>query len=205
MTITPLLIPFVVATIMLGLIPGPNVALTVANSLAHGTRYGLLTVAGTSSAMIPQLLLTIAGMSTFIALLADGFDMVRWLGVAYLFYLGVRQWRAPAQDLAHMRARPLSVREIYGRGFFVSLTNPKTLLFYGAFFPQFISPADDVTTQLIVLSCVFLIVITIIDSLWALLAGYARRYLLGRSAWAGRISGGFLVAAALLLALIRIK
>ncbi len=203
--ITALFIPFVLATIVLGLIPGPNVALTVANSLAHGTRYGLLTVAGTSSAMIPQLILTILGMSTLITLLADGFDILRWLGVAYLIYLGIKQWRAPAQDLAHMRAKPQSVRDIYGRGFFVSLTNPKTILFYGAFFPQFITPGADVTTQLIVLSCAFLVVITIIDCLWALLAGYARRYLLGNSAWANRISGGFLIMAALLLALIRIK
>lgn len=203
--LTTLFIPFVLATIVLGLIPGPNVALTVANSLAHGARYGLLTVAGTSSAMVPQLILTILGMSTLITLLADGFDILRWLGVAYLLYLGIRQWRAPAQDLAHMRARPKSVKEIYGRGFFVSLTNPKTILFYGAFFPQFITPGADTTTQLIVLSCAFLVVITMIDCLWALLAGYARRYLPGDSSWANRISGTFLIMAALLLALIRIK
>ena len=203
--ITTLFIPFVLATIILGLIPGPNVALTVANSLAHGTRYGLLTVAGTSSAMVPQLIFTILGMSTFIALLADGFDILRWLGVAYLIYLGIQQWRAPAQDLAHMRARPLSVREIYGRSFFVSLTNPKTILFYGAFFPQFITPGADATTQLVILSCAFIVVITTIDCLWALLAGYARRYLLGEGTGAHRISGAFLIIAALLLALIRIK
>lgn len=203
--ITEFFIPFVLATIVLGLIPGPNVALTVANSLAHGTRYGLLTVAGTSSAMIPQLVLTVLGMSAFIALLADWFDILRWLGVIYLVYLGIRQWIAPVEDLAHMKPKPLSVKEIYCRGFLVSLTNPKTILFYGAFFPQFITPDADVGMQLIILSVTFLMVITFVDSLWALLAGQARYYLLGKTAWCNRISGGFLIVAAILLALIRIK
>lgn len=203
--ITELFIPFVIATIVLGLIPGPNVALTVANSLAHGTRYGLLTVAGTSSAMVPQLALTVLGMGAFIAFLADWFDIVRWAGVAYLVYLGIKQWMAPAQDLAHVRAKPQSVKEIYVRGFLVSLTNPKTLLFYGAFFPQFITPGMDATAQLTVLAITFLVVITLVDSSWAILAGWGRRYLLGDSKWTNRISGGFLIVAAILLALIRIK
>lgn len=202
--IPDLLIPFVFATIILGLIPGPNVALTVANSLAHGTRHGLLTVAGTSSAMVPQLILTVLGLSTFIAALSQWFDVLRWAGVAYLLYLGIRECLAPVQDLAHMPARPLSVREIYWRGFLVSLTNPKTLLFYGAFFPQFITGMDRVIEQLIVLAVVFVAVISCVDSLWACLAGYARRYLLGKTVWRNRISGGFLIIAAVLLALIRI-
>ncbi|MCM2344162.1 MAG: LysE family translocator, partial [Alphaproteobacteria bacterium] len=73
---TDLLLPFILATIILGLIPGPNVALTVANTLAHGTRYGLLTVAGTSSAMVPQLLITILGLSTLAALLSQWFEVL---------------------------------------------------------------------------------------------------------------------------------
>ena len=202
---TDLFIPFVLATIGLGLIPGPNVALTVANSLAHGTRYGLLTVAGTSSAMIPQLILTVLGMSVLITFLADWFDILRWLGVAYLIYLGLKQWQAPAQDLSQMQAKPHSIKEIFGRGFIVSLTNPKTILFYGAFFPQFIAPGGNTSTQLIILSVTFVIVITMVDCLWALLAGQARHYLLGKTIWRNRISGGFLIAAATLLALIRIK
>lgn len=203
--ITELFIPFVLATIVLGLIPGPNVALTVANSLAHGTRYGLLAVAGTSSAMVPQLILTVLGMSAFIAFLADWFDIIRWAGVIYLVYLGIKQLRTPAQDLAHLRAKQQSVKEIFGRGFFVSLTNPKTILFYGAFFPQFVTPDGNATAQLTALALTFLIVITTVDCLWALLAGWGRRYLLTDSPWTNRISGGFLIVAATLLALIRVE
>lgn len=201
---TDLLVPFIIATLILGLIPGPNVALTVANALAHGTRYGLLTVAGTSSAMVPQLIITILGLSTFAALLSQGLDIVRWAGVAYLLYLGIRECLSATQDLAHVRAKPQSLREIYGRGFLVSLTNPKTLLFYGAFFPQFISGTTHITEQLITMAGLFFIVITCVDCLWACLAGLARHYLLGQSVWRNRISGGFLIVAALLLAFIRI-
>ena len=134
-----LYLAFVAATVILILIPGPNVALIVANSVAHGVRYGLLTVAGTSSAVVIQLLLTIAGMTTFLSVMANWFEWLRWIGVAYLIWLGIRAWRAPPVDLTKARPEPRSARAIYLRGFLVSLSNPKTLLFYGAFFPQFVS------------------------------------------------------------------
>lgn len=204
-TLPDLLIPFVFTTIVLGIIPGPNVALTVANALAYGTRYGLLTVAGTSSAMIPQLIITILGLSAFAQFMSEGFEILRWLGVAYLLWLGYRQWRAPAEDLSQVRAKPQSVKEIYWRGFFISLTNPKTILFYGAFFPQFITPGNHAVTQMTVLALTFVIVITFVDSCWALLAGRARICMMSKSIWRNRISGGFLIVAALLLALIRVR
>ena len=135
---TELYLTFVAATCILILIPGPNVALIVANSVAYGTRFGLLTVAGTSSAMVVQLGLTALGMTTVLGVLADWFEWIRWVGVAYLLYLGIRQWRAAPVDLTRTRPQPRSFRSIALRGFVISLTNPKTLQFYGAFFPQFL-------------------------------------------------------------------
>src|SRR5687768_17850222 len=85
---------FVAAVTILMLIPGPNVALIVANSVAHGARYGLLTVAGTSSAMVLQLAVTALGMTELLETLGSWFEWVRWIGVAYLLYLGVSYWRA---------------------------------------------------------------------------------------------------------------
>src|ERR1700677_999916 len=142
---------FVVATMALILIPGPNVALIVANSVAYGSRYGLLTVAGTSSAMVIQLGLTILGMTTLLASLANWFEAIRWIGVGYLVYLGYKAWRAPDLDLTKARPEPRSLRAIYLRGFLVSLTNPRTLLFYGAFLPQFVTPGAGLTGQLALL------------------------------------------------------
>src|SRR5580692_2954791 len=86
---------FVAAATILMLIPGPNVALIVANSLAHGARFGLTTVAGTAAAMVVQLALTVLGLSTLLGELGNAFEWLRWIGVGYLVWLGVSAWRAP--------------------------------------------------------------------------------------------------------------
>ena len=138
-----LYLAYILACIVLIVIPGPNVALIVANSVAHGARFGLLTVAGTSSAVVVQLSLTVLGATAVLNFLAASFDWLRWLGVVYLVWLGIAAWRAPAVDLARVGPQARSARLIFARGFLVGLTNPKTLLFYGAFLPQFITPGPD--------------------------------------------------------------
>jgi len=192
---------FVLATAILILIPGPNVSLIVANSIAYGTRYGLLTVAGTSSAIVVQLALTTLGLTATLDLLAAWFEWIRWLGVAYLLYLGVRQWRAAPVDLTRIPPQPRSVRAIALRGFLISLTNPKTLLFYGAFFPQFLSPDAPIGPQVAALSLTFLAIAAGLDSAWALLAGRVRGVLAIRGRLRNRLSGGLLIGAGIGLAL----
>ena len=198
-----LLLTFILATTILMLIPGPNVALIVANSVAWGTRYGLLTVTGTAAAMVVQLGLTALGMSAALGALAAWFEWLRWLGVGYLLWLGVRQWRAPAVDLTRVPAQPRSARAIALRGFLVSLTNPKTLLFYGAFLPQFVSLDRPVLPQVALLSGVFLVLAVLLDGGWAVVAGRARFLLASRGRLRNRLSGGLLMCAGVGLALAR--
>ena len=198
-----LYLAFIAATVILILIPGPSVALIVANSVAHGSRYGLITVAGISSAVVVQLILTIAGMTAFLSLMADWFEWLRWIGVAYLIYLGIRAWRAPPVDLTKARPEQRSARAIYLRGFLVSLTNPKTLLFYGAFFPQFVSLGGDLTTQLALLALTFLVLEVTLDGIWALLAGRFRAFLAVNGKLRNRLTGGLLIGAGAGLALAR--
>lgn len=198
-----LYLTFVLATAILIAIPGPNVALIVANSVAHGRRFGLITVAGTSAAMIPQLVLTVAGMTGALVLLSNLFEWLRWIGVAYLAYLGIQAILAQPIDLTKIRPEPRSPREIFLRGFLVSLTNPKTLLFYGAFFPQFIEPSANVAEQLLLLSGTFLAVAVVLDACWALVGGQLRGLLAGRGVLRNRLTGGFYFAAALGLATAR--
>jgi len=102
---TELYLLFVGSCIMLGLIPGPNIALIVANSIAHGTRYGLVSVAGTSSAMAPQLAITVLGATTLLAFMASAFEWLRWIGVAYLIYLGLKHWFSAAKKNAGRERR----------------------------------------------------------------------------------------------------
>lgn len=192
---------FVLATTILILIPGPNVSLIVGNSIAHGTRYGLLTVLGTSSAVVVQLAFTALGLSATLDLLADWFEWIRWLGVVYLLFLGIRQWCAAPVDLTRIRPQPRSLRAIVLRGFLISLTNPKTLLFYSAFFPQFIAPDVPIAPQVTLLSLTYLTIAVGLDSGWAMLAGRVRGALAIRPRLRNRLSGGCLIGAGIGLAL----
>lgn len=194
---------FVAATVVLILVPGPNVALIVANSISHGPRYGLVTVAGTSSAMVIQLAFTVLGLTGMLALMAVWFEWLRWLGVAYLVYLGITTWCAPATDLKGAKPLAKSAREMYLRGMIVSLTNPKTLLFYAAFLPQFVSTEHDQAWQLTLLAVTFLFIAMVLDSAWALLAHRASRVFGLSGRLLNRLSGGLLLTAATGLALVR--
>jgi threonine/homoserine/homoserine lactone efflux protein len=196
-----LYLAFIAATTVLMLIPGPNVALIVANSVAYGTRIGLLTLAGTASAMVVQLCLVTLGMAAVLGALGAILEWVRWIGVAYLIVLGVRQWRASPLDLTRVRPEPRAPREIFLRGLLVSLTNPKTLLFFGAFFPQFLTRSQPMVPQLAVLSVTFVVLALLLDGCWAVLSGRARKFLAGRGRARNRISGGLLIGAGVGLAL----
>ena len=198
-----LYLAFVAATVVLALFPGPNMALVVSNSIAHGSRFGLLTVVGSAIGLTIQLALVAVGMTTLLATAGQWFDLLRWVGAAYLVWLGVQSWRAPPPELAVVATAGRSARRTVLRGSFVSLTNPKVLLFFGAFFPQFIAPDRALGLQLGVMSVTFLVVVAGLDSVWALLAGRARHWIAARGRMLNRVSGGMLVGAGVGLALTR--
>jgi threonine/homoserine/homoserine lactone efflux protein len=194
---------FIAAVMVLMLIPGPNVALITANSAAHGARFGLLTVAGTAAAMAVQLAVTALGMTAFLGHAGSVFGAVRWAGVVYLIYLGIAQWRAAPVDLKAMRPEPPAPRVIFLRGLLVSLTNPKTLFFYSAFFPQFVAPGREIGGQVALLSGAFLGIAVLVDSGWALLAHRARLLIGRHGRLRNRLTGGVLVGAGIGLAVAR--
>lgn len=194
---------FVVATAALAILPGPNVALITANAVAYGRRFGLITVLGTSAAMAPQLALTALGMTGVLTLAGEMIEWIRWAGVAYLAYLGVQAWRAPVVDLSRVQPQPRSARAIFLRGFLVSSSNHKTLLFYGAFFPQFLTPDGDMMLQLGVLSLSFLIIVSALDCCWALLADRLRALLTTRRRLRNRLTAAFYFFAATGLASVK--
>src|SRR6266550_6739835 len=116
-----LYLAFLAVSALLLMIPGPNVALIVSTSIAHGRRRGLVTVAGTSSAMILQLGLAIAGLTAMLTMSAALFAWLRWLGVLYLCYLALRAWWAPSIEANASTPAAKSLIAIYLRGFLVSL------------------------------------------------------------------------------------
>lgn len=201
-----LFIAFCLAITALVLLPGPIVTLVIANSIAHGRRTGLATVAG---AGIGNALLVAAGalgLTTLLALLADIFEYVRWVGVAYLIYLGLRQWR----EVVRATASPGTIavprgRSVFGQGFVVAITNPKTVLFYAAFFPQFIDRDLALAPQLVAMSVAFVVIATVFDSAYALLASRIRPLLIGerRTRIRAGLTGSLLIGTGLGLALAR--
>ena len=200
-----LYLAFVLASTVLILIPGPNVTLLVATSLAHGARRALVTLAGTSSAIALQLLVVALGMTSLILVLAGWFAWLRWAGVAYLVWLGIRHWRAAPLALGDLKGCAVRSGALFWQGVLVSATNPKTLLFYAAFFPQFIDPASPPGSQLALLCLTFLVIATTLDGAYALLAGRLRPWLRTRrrARLRNRLAGSCLIAAALGLALAR--
>ena len=187
----------VVATAILVAIPGPNVALIVANSLKYGFRMGAATVLGTTAGVALQLVLVVGGLATFITLAANALGWIRWFGVAYLLYLGLRTWREPPADLARIGAAPA----MFWRGCLIAVSNPKTLLFNAAFIPQFVGDGDAAVMQLAIVALVFLSVLLAGDILWAAFASSARGALLRYSSARNKLTGAFLVAAGIGLAL----
>ncbi len=200
-----LYIAFMLATTLLILMPGPIVTITVANSLAYGTRHGLRTVIGTSSATALLLVIGGFGMASAFLLLAEWFEWLRWLGAAYLVFLGVQQWRAKPVVLGEEDTKAWSKKGIFLQGFVISITNPKTILFYAAFFPQFMDPGKDPATQLAILSVTFLIIAFTLDSCYALLCGRLRPYLADakRGKLRNRITGSLMIGTGLALAFAR--
>jgi len=184
---------FVAAVILLMLIPGPNVALITANSVSHGPRYGLLTVAGTCAAMVLQLTLVGFGLADALSVAGRWFAVLRWAGVAYLVWLGVRAWRAPAEPPAEDVA-PAPTHAPVVRGFLVSLTNPKTLAFYVAFLPQFMNGPGQ-ARQIWLLAVTFVVIAAAVDSGWALLAARLRPLLFRHARLRNRLTGAVLIAA----------
>jgi len=161
------------------------------------------TIAELVPAMVVQLAIAMLGMTTLLTSLAHAFEWIRWLGVAYLVVLAVQAWRAAPVDLAHTSPEPRSMTGIYMRGLLVSLTNPKTLLFYGVFLPQFVDRTGDVPSQLLLLSVTFLVVAAVLDGLWAVLSARARPLLAPRGTLRNRIAAGFYFCAAIGLSLAR--
>ncbi|MDJ0609631.1 MAG: LysE family translocator [Kiloniellales bacterium] len=200
-----LYLAFVLATTVLIAVPGPNVSLIVANSLAYGSRYGLVTVAGTGAAQILQLAVTTLGMTSVMVFLAQWFEWLRWAGVAYLLWLGLRYWRLPANGPAPGAERRIGLRPLFWRGFLVAATNPKVLLFYAAFFPQFIDPAAPAGPQLVLLSATFFTIAIALDSGYAICAGRLHGWLgdRRRARLRNRAVGGLIIGAAAGLALAR--
>lgn len=164
-------ISFLLISIPFILSPGPNVVVIISTSLATGTRRGLQTVAGIWLAMIIQLFIAAVGTSWLLSVLAEGLMWIKWAGVAYLAYLGAM---GIYRYITHNCTVAATATGSFQRGFWISLTNPKTILFFSAFLPQFVTDSSLYMQQIALLPVTFLFLALILDSSYALLAGRLR-------------------------------
>ncbi len=179
------LISFLIATALVTSIPGPNILLIVNDSIQYGFKNGLFAVFGVTIGMIPLFSLSLAGVSTLLVKWSWLFDMVKILGVIYLIYLGFAmiisafKFHVPpaSAESFHLKtphhSQGPSKLHFFIRGVLICITNPKGLLFAGAFFPQFLDKASPLIPQVLILCSGCLIVATIIGSAYAFFAGTA--------------------------------
>ena len=196
-----LYLAFVGASAALIAMPGPNAVLIMARTLSHGRRAGFATLIGTWSGAAAQLAIVVAGLTAIAVTLADVIDVIRWLGAAWLVVQGLRMIFARTHDKAAPAAMPRR-SGLIAQGFLTGLANPKSLVFYGAFLPQFIATDRPAGPQLVVLALTFLALALPGDTIWIFGAGGLRRVVRSERV-TQTVAGTFLVGAGAGLALIR--
>ena len=196
---------YVLACFIVVIVPGPTVSLIVANSITHGTRAGLLNVAGTQAGLGTMMLIVFVGLTSIIETIGYWFDWVRFAGAAYLIWLGWKLIRSPG-SLGDPKRTPAPRGGFFLQGFLVLMSNPKALLMFGAFIPQFVDFKGDYGWQVVLLGLTAMAVANTFDSLYAILTGRARALLTPeRVKLVSRLSGGFLIGGGLWLALARAR
>jgi threonine/homoserine/homoserine lactone efflux protein len=166
------LLLFVAASVVLIATPGPNVLYIFARSLSQGRAAGLASVAGVSVGNLVHACAAAIGLSAVLASSVLAFSVLKYLGAAYLVYLGIRKFLTKPAELGTVQFRPQPLGAIFRQGVVIGVLNPKVALFFLSFLPQFVDPRHgSAQTQLLVFGASFVVLGVIGDSLWALLSG----------------------------------
>lgn len=194
---------FVAASAVLLIIPGPTILTVISYSVAHGRRANVPLIAAVALGDSTALVVSLLGLGALLSTSAFWFTAVKWAGGLYLLYLGIKLLRAGirSSELA-APAAPGSHWKLFANTWLVTALNPKGIVFFVAFLPQFLNPAADVTRQLWVLAGTFVAMATLNASLYAVFAASARRLLASpRAQRRFNLAGGSLLSAAGLWAL----
>ena len=188
---------FVTAAVLLLVMPGPTDTLVVSYVLTRGRRSALASVPGVCLGYIVSLSLTLLGLGALLMTSAELFNALKIAGAAYLVYLGIKTWRAPVPEALDDDGRlARDGRRMFAQAFVVTALNPAGIMFYVAFFPQFIDVQRPLMPQMIALGACFVALGTLNSALYATLAAQVRRFI--RSVRArrniNRATGGVLIA-----------
>ncbi|WP_277373363.1 LysE family translocator [Pseudomonas sp. AA-38] len=170
---------YFVATLGLALTPGPNSLLALTHGGLYGARMTLATILGGVVGFSTLIALAMFGLGALLKAAPSALMALKWIGGAYLIWLGIQLWRAPPMNLtlADNGVRPSATR-LFRQGLLSALSNPKVILFYGAFLPQFVDPQRGLAMQFVVMAATFAVVEFLVELLLALLAFRVRPWLL---------------------------
>ena len=163
---------FIGAALLLLVVPGPSVLYIVTQSVSHGRRAGMASVAGITTGTLVHIAAATIGLSALLASSALAFDVVKYLGAAYLIVVGVRRLLGFEPEQRQQASRTRSLGRLYRQGIVVNTLNPKTALFFLAFLPQFVdSTRGAAWAQILLLGLLFAGLGFLSDGVWALVAG----------------------------------
>ena len=184
-------VAFLIASILFIQVPGPSLLFTIGRALTVGRREALLSVLGNALGLIAQVACVAVGLGAIVAASATAYTAVKIAGAAYVIWLGVQAIRHRSDArLAMHSAAPLRRGHPVRIGFTVGATNPKTIVFFVAFLPQFTDPTGPVALQTLLLGLVFGVLAVASDSIWALAAGAARTWFARRPQRLDALSAG---------------
>jgi threonine/homoserine/homoserine lactone efflux protein len=197
---------FVIAAAIVLVIPGPTILFVISQAISHGRRAVMPLVAGVTLGDFTAMTLSLLGLGAVLSASAAFFSVLKWIGAAYLIYLGIKLWRSnPEKHAIRFPVTKTSNRSLFKSAFFVTALNPKSIAFFVAFLPQFISRQSDTFFQFLILGATFLFLASFNAALYALFAGRLRDKLQNSTVrrWLNRCGGSVLICAGLATATLK--
>ena len=194
---------FILAAAIVLVIPGPTIILVISQSASHGRRAVWPLVAGVTLGDFTAMSLSLLGLGAILAASATLFGVLKWVGAIYLIYLGIKLWFSTPSSLAmHSAATVVSYRRLFSRAYIVTALNPKSIVFFVAFLPQFIDYTAPIAFQLILLALTFLILAAANAALYGIFAGQLGEALQCAAVqrWFNRCGGSALIGAGIFTA-----
>jgi threonine/homoserine/homoserine lactone efflux protein len=191
---------YLAAVALLVLSPGPTMLMSMTNAVNHGSAKAMASAAGSVTAVLGVMILSSLGLGALLSASEIAFTVFKTLGALYLIYLGVKTFRSPVATFDGPQGSPAdgkrSARQLYFQGMLVGASNPKALLFFAAFFPQFLNPAEAWAPQFAILAGSFIVIEFCVLSVCTVFAARIAPWLrqAGRARWFNRITGSLFAA-----------
>ena len=196
-------ITYVFATTIILVIPGPTIILVVSQAVTHGRKSVVPLTAGVVFGDFTAMTLSLLGLGTIMSASATLFTLFKWIGALYLIYLGINMWRAnPKSGSIKIEKKGIATLSYFKSSFIVTALNPKSIAFFVAFLPQFISPNEPVFSQLLLLGGTFLLLALVNAALYSLFASQLRETIRKTNVrkWFNRCGGTALIGAGIFTA-----